>query len=120
MIFSVDGSIQKIIDRTKTQTRRPTDTYQVGWTYAIQPGRGQKAIPEGRIKIVRKEFEVKGIGGNPPWPFPYDITPHEANAEGGYTPEEFEALYEKMHPDWSERFAYEFQFIPSNPKEKSK
>lgn len=114
MIFSVDGSIQKIIDGTKTQTRRPTDRYQVGKDYAIQPGRGKKAIPEGRIRILRKGFEAQGIGGNPPWPFPYDTTPQEASAEGGYTPQEFEALYEELYPSWRTRWAYTLEFIPSD------
>lgn len=112
MIFSIGNHIQQIIEGTKTHTRRPTDRYEVGKTYAIQPGRGKFGIPEGRILILSKQYEVKGIGGHPPWPFPYDTSPEEANAEGGYTPEEYEALYEKMYPDWRERWAYKFKFVP--------
>ncbi|UCD07121.1 MAG: hypothetical protein JSW41_04820 [Candidatus Aenigmatarchaeota archaeon] len=109
MIFSVKGSIQKIIDGTKTQTRRPTDRYEVGKDYAIQPGRGKKAIPEGRIKILKKWREAPGMKSTG---F-FWITAWDADAEGGYKPPDYERLYRKMYPDWFERFAYEFQFIPN-------
>jgi len=36
--------------------------------------------------------------------------PIEAEAEGGYTPEEYEKLYEEMHPGWKERWAYLFHY----------
>lgn len=111
MIFSIGNHISQIIDGSKTQTRRPTDRYEVGKTYAIQPGRGKFGIPEGRVLILSKVYETKGIGGNPLWGLPYDITPEEANAEGGYTPEEYEVGYEKIYPNWRERWAYRFKFI---------
>jgi len=65
VIFSKSDHIQQIILGTKTQTRRPSDRYQVGKTYAIQPGRGKPAIPEGRIFITDKwmETRVLGVGG---------------------------------------------------------
>lgn len=106
MIFSVDGSIEKIKAGTKTQTRRPTDRYQVGKDYAIQPGRTKPGIPEGRIMIIGKQEEWKKI--------PVDLVDsREAILEGGYTPEEFEALYQKMYPGWEKRWAYAIDYMPS-------
>jgi len=110
MIFSVSGSIQKIIDGDKTQTRRPTDRYEVGKTYAIQPGRGKFGIPEGRIEITHSWKEINGE-----W---FPITKHtislfDADDEGGYTPEAYETLYEKMYPGWKIRWAYRFNFVPT-------
>jgi hypothetical protein len=105
MIFSVDGSIEKIKLGTKTQTRRPTDRYQVGKTYAIQPGRTKPGIPEGRIKIVKKwkeEFSPSILSWIPAW---------DADAEGGYKSQDFELLYQKMYPNWTERYAYEFEYV---------
>ena len=107
MIFSVDGSIQKIIDGSKTRTRRPTDRYQVGKTYAIQPGRTQKGIPDGRILIVEKREETGRLNSLSL----YDC--ESAYAEGGYTPEEYETLYEKMYPNWTVRYDYGIKFVPN-------
>jgi len=101
MIFSIGNHIELIQLGLKTETRRPTDKYRVGRTYAIQPGRGKKGIPEGRICIINKweeDWEQK-------------VTEEEANAEGGYTIKDFEDLYEKMYPIWEIRWAYEFIFI---------
>lgn len=110
MIFSVDGSIEKIKNHTKKRTRRPTDRYQVGKTYAIQPGRTKPGIPEGRIQILAKWEEWKRI--------PVDLVDsHEAKVEGGYIPEEFEELYEKMYPNWTERWAYVIDYIPSEGRQ---
>ena len=109
MIFSVDGSIEKIKNGMKTQTRRPNHRYQVGKTYAIQPGRTKSGIPDGRIEITHKWMESDhpaNIKGRV-------ITPLNAQKEGGYTRQDFEELYEKMYPNWTQRWAYEFQFIPS-------
>ncbi|HUW44727.1 MAG TPA: hypothetical protein VMW50_02935 [Dehalococcoidia bacterium] len=41
------------------------------------------------------------------------ILPDEAEAEGGYSSHEYEELYEKMHPGWIERWAYLFQYYPT-------
>lgn len=103
MIFSVYGSIEKIKNRTKTQTRRPTDRYEVGKTYAIQPKRTAKGIPDGRVKILRKITERSNIF--------FTISTYDAFKEGGYTPEEFESLYEKMYPKWTTRYAYKFEYV---------
>ena len=110
MIFSIGNHISQIIEGTKTQTRRPTDRYEVGKTYAIQPGRGKKAIPKGRILILQKWEE----GCNDYYPVsPFPISLFDCEAEGGYTQEEYEALYEKMYPGWKIRSAYRFKFIPN-------
>jgi len=104
MIFAIEGHIERIINETKTQTRRSSDRYEVGRKYSIQPGRGQKAITEGKILIVDKKLEL--IAKH------FPIKANDAEAEGGYTVEDFENLYEKIHPFWGSRFAYTFRFIP--------
>ena len=103
MIFNVEGHIEKIIRGEKTQTRRDSGKYKVGKTYAIQPGRGKLGDSRGRILITHK------------WIEPYWKTIHvnDALAEGNYTPEEYEQLYEQLHPDWAGRWAYEFEFWPT-------
>ena len=101
MIFAIGKHIELIIKGLKTQTRRSSDRYKVGKLYSIQPGRTKKGITEGKIRIIDKTREV--------WPF--TIRPDDAKAEGGYTPEEFEELYEKLHPEWDERMAYTFRFV---------
>ena len=42
----------------------------------------------------------------------YYVLEDEALAEGGYTPSEYEELYEKMHPDWKVRYSYLFRYYP--------
>jgi len=100
MIFNVADHIEQIVKGTKTQTRRDSGKYEVGKTYAIQPRRGKPGDTRGRILITHK------------WIEPYFKTIHvnDALAEGGYAPEEYEQLYEKIHPDWAGRWAYEFEF----------
>lgn len=105
MIFSVADHIQQIIAGTKTQTRRKSDWYQVGKTYSIQPCRTCKGIPEGRIKITAKKTEYKH--------YLLKLSPEDAEAEGGYTPETFETLYNKINPKWMERTAYIFKYTPT-------
>lgn len=94
MIFTPDNC-QLILDGRKTQTRRvmredhyirrrdgrvalvretvdpfaPRVIYQVGGTYAIQPGRGEKAVGRIRVTAIRRE-RLQEIG------------PHDALAEG--------------------------------------
>jgi len=100
MIFAFPGHIDQIVEDTKTQTRRNSDKYNVGQTYAIQSGRGKKGDPRGRILITRKWLEDPGE----------IITDPDAQAEGGYTADEYETLYFKMNPAWMERWCYEFEF----------
>jgi hypothetical protein len=103
MIFSVDGSIEKIKAGTKKQTRRPTHRYQTRKSYAIQPGRTKPGITDGRIRIWEVDVEFQGE----------KISKLDARQEGGYTPEKFEELYEKIYPGWKVRYVYRFRFIPS-------
>jgi len=115
VIFAKADHIKQIIAGTKTQTRRPTDRYKVGRIYAIQPGRGEPGILEGRILITDKWMEAKelGVENNRIVVIPSTvISPEDAQAEGGYTPEEYEALYEEMYPGWMVRYAYEFKVLP--------
>ena len=106
MIFSVEGHILKIISGEKTQTRRASDKYKVGNLYSIQAHRGAEGIPDGKILIAAKREEIKT--SDPRW---YYLLKDEALAEGGYTPEEYEELYEKMHPGWENRFSYLFRYF---------
>lgn len=102
MIFSVADHIEQIKNGTKTQTRRPSDKYRVGNFYAIQPGRGKPGITDGKILILAKRRETNKLM----------IMPDEARAEGGYTPRQYEKLYDKMYPGWVERWSYLFRFFP--------
>ena len=108
MIFSIDGHIDLIKRGKKTQTRRPSDRYQVGKAYSIQPGRGIKGIPEGKILIIDKKGESAHRRG---------ISMRDAKAEGDYSPNSFEDLYEKMYPHWKTRWAYHFKFKQSKRRE---
>ena len=101
MIFSVKDHIDQIKQGTKTQTRRPNNRYKVGKIYAIQPKRGVKAIPEGRIRITKIVRETRDNL----------ITIEQAIAEGGYNREEYERLYEKMYRNWRKRYAFYFEFV---------
>jgi len=109
MIFS-KTHIEQIITGTKTQTRRSSNRYHVGRTYAIQPCRTCKGIAEGRILITAKKAEYKH--------YLIRLSLEDAKAEGGYTPEEYEELYRQMHRGWMERWAYTFKFLPSGDREK--
>jgi len=100
MIFAFPGHIDQIVEGTKTQTRRNSDRYNVGQTYAVQPGRGKKGDPRGRILIIRKWVEDPG----------QIITDADAQAEGGYNADEYETLYFKLNSMWFERWCYEFEF----------
>jgi hypothetical protein len=77
----------KVLDGTKTQTRRPLKfgldlryplpcRYVAGRTYAVQTGRGQKAIGRLLVLDVRSEKVVS-------------ITRADARAEGFGSPAEF-------------------------------
>jgi len=106
MIFSISNHVELIKKGEKTQTRRQSNHYEVGKTYAIQPCRTCKAIKDGRILILKKRTET----------FRH-VNLEDAEAEGGYTPMEFEQLYLKIHPNWRKRFAYTFRFIPKEEVE---
>jgi hypothetical protein len=78
----------------------------IGKFYSIQPSRTSKGIPEGRILILYKSKEARGNR----------ISHFDAKMEGGYTPDGFEELYEKMYPDWRIRWAYTFKFVPKRKR----
>lgn len=129
MIFSIDDHIKKIIEGSKTQTRRPSDRYKIGRTYAVQPGRGRPGIPEGRIFMFRKKREWKPDYSDIPLharfarsmvegECGYPISRLNAGAEGGYTPFEFEELYESMYPGWENRCVYFFHFFTAEELER--
>jgi len=104
MIFAVGNHLEQVVQGIKTQTRRVAKVngliYQIGQTYAIQSGRGKPGDPRGRILITRRWLELHQD----------KITTSDATAEGGYTPEEYEELFNKMHPSWASRYCYEFEF----------
>ena len=104
MIFSVSDHVDQIKAGTKTQTRRKSPAYLVGKTYAIQPGRKEKGIKEGRILVTRKREEKYLDGG---------ISVSDALAEGGYTSGQFETLFSNMYPDWIVRYAYDIRYLES-------
>lgn len=115
VIFSEADHIQQIIAGSKTQTRRASDRYQIGKTYAIQPCRTCKGIPEGRILITAKRLEHRRY--EVLWTKDcHSITPEDALAEGGYTQDAFYLLYKKMDSDWKIRYAYTFKFVPSKQR----
>lgn len=105
MIFSLADHIEQIKAGTKTQTRRPSGKYRQGKLYAIQPGRAKKGIPDGKILIRAKIIELNNP--DPAWGW---ILESDAQAEGGYTPEEYEKLYNEMYPNWEKRYAYLFRY----------
>ena len=114
MIFSESDHIEQIKAGTKTQTRRDSDRYQVGKLYAIQPGRTKPGIPDGKILIVASRLESReGKGGHTLSPMWWKVLDEDALDEGGYTPDEYEALYEKLHPGWKERWVYLFRYYPT-------
>jgi len=109
MIFSIGNHIEQIKKGLKTQTRRNSSRYEIGKSYAIQPGRTKKAIPEGRIMIIKKERENC-----------YEtISRRDALAEGVYMPEELEKLYKQIHVssnnprNWGENLKNDFCYCLS-------
>ena len=108
MIFAVPGHIDLIKKGIKIYTRRTSGRYEKGHNYAIQPKRTKPGIPEGRVRIVSKQYEEKG---NPNYEFP--ISKKQAWGEGKYTPKQFEASYEKLCKKWKWRWAYGILYIPT-------
>jgi hypothetical protein len=69
----------------KTQTRRLSCRYVAGRKYAIQPGRGRKAI--GELTVVRVDEDMR-LG---------DLTLRDARREGFRTTDEFRAYWTQLH-----------------------
>jgi hypothetical protein len=108
MIFSGTSGrgekhIELIFAGMKTQTRRPRGNFEVGKTYAIQPGRCKEADPRGRMKILHIGVENSYESG---------ISSDDAWAEGQYSSTEYEILYEKMYPNWTRRWVLTFVVVP--------
>jgi len=112
MIFT-KNHIEDILQGIKTQTRRNSGRYEIDRTYAIQPCRTCKGIPNGRILIKDKWLEDR-------MEYPDMISWDDAQAEGGYAPQNYESLYEGMHPGWMARWAYVFEFVPQSLSRKVK
>jgi hypothetical protein len=90
VIFHPD-LVAKVLDGSKTVTRRPARglcvcTYEVGRTYAVQPGRGKHAL--GRIRILATTG----------WERITDITDAEAVREGFADAQAFLARWREMYP----------------------
>lgn len=126
MIFSVADTFAKLKDHLKTVTRRPVKKndkmefdgvslarvyregrllWEVGKTYAAQPGRGIEA--DGRIKIISLEVD----------PNPGYMTMDEARKEGFEHPNEFKEVWVEMYGDvalWRPAFRIEFEYIESD------
>lgn len=103
MIF-FEGDIQKIIDGKKTQIRRDSRRYEVGDIISLSSD--DPSVSLHKIKIIEKKMERRNRR----------ITAVAARKEGGYTPKEFEDLYDKMYPNWKKRYAYTFALIPDISK----
>jgi hypothetical protein len=85
----------------KTQSRRQNrGIYKVSKSYAVQRKRAVKS--EGDIRIVMDRI----------WEEFNNISLHDAYAEGGYLPSEFEEVYSKLNPgNWASRWCFEFHVV---------
>lgn len=127
LIFAVPGHIEQIKSGTKTQTRRLWKSgtvlygtelrgkggrllYAVGKTYAVIPGRGQKSVGRIRITKLQDEWRLKWEGEAL---VTVPLSVNDALAEGGYTPEEYDALWLKMYPKGGgySRLVIEFEWV---------
>lgn len=79
--------------------------YKPGHSYSIQPARTKPGIPDGRILILMNLIECKTD------PHDYPISKEHAELEGGYTPEQYEQLFEQMFKGWIYRVAYNIRYI---------
>lgn len=105
MIFKQEY-VDMIISGKKTQSRHPNrGYYKEGHSYAIQPCRTCKGIPGYRIVMDTIRDEHTDIY--------HLISTMDAQAEGGYTPEEFEMLFRALYPKWNRvvRFVFEFHVV---------
>ncbi len=101
--------VEKILTGEKTETRRKVREgeacrYEVGKTYALQPGRGKKAVGRIRITGVRREH----LG---------QMSHHKALREGFTGTGEFlrywQMLYGPFVPDLVEVWAIRFELVAS-------
>ena len=119
MIFK-QHCVDMILSGKKTQTRRPNrGYYKVGHTYAIQPCRICKGIPNYRIEIddiweeVSGEWFSKNFYEKPPNAKLLPVTQAEASEDGYLSPFEFEEAFKEIYPKWDrkKRWAYKFHLV---------
>ena len=132
MIFNVSGHIEMIrnglscikpsdilyhpmpLRIVKTQTRRLNrGIYQVGKDYAVQRKRGAKAEPDIRIvmdRIWEEDCLANDELGKGGFFLSISLSDEDAQAEGGYMPEEFEKIFRKINPNWTGIIRYGFEF----------
>ena len=96
--------LAKIMDGTKTQTRRLSKrTYKAGRTYGVRSRRFDKST--AHIQILQAQQQRLG-----------DITLEDVKAEGFNTLEEFKDTWIKINGFWNPEqiiTAYEFQLVKS-------
>jgi hypothetical protein len=81
--------IEKILDGSKTQTRRLSkQTYKAGRTYGVTCRRYQKS--QAHIQILQAKQQRLG-----------DITREDVKAEGFQTIEEFKETWRKINREWN-------------------
>lgn len=97
----------------KTQTRRPNrGIYKVGRSYAVQRKRGVKA--ERGIRIVMDDIwrEIRDDEPERTNTKLMPISVEDAWAEGGYSPTEFEEVYERIYSKGgNSRWAYKYHVV---------
>jgi hypothetical protein len=119
MIFK-QQMVDAILEGQKTVTRRPVKyldgperermaascRYKVGKDYAIQPGRGQKAV--GRIRILAIDQRPLYVGNRAE-------AGEEARAEGFNRWGEFRAYWIKLYGRFDAQVVHriEFELVPS-------
>ena len=105
----------------KTQTRRLNrGIYQIGKDYAVQRKRGVKAEPGMRIlmdRIWQEDCLANDELGKGGFFLSISLSEEDAQAEGGYTPEEFERLFRELNPNWNGIIRYGFEFHVVEQKE---
>lgn len=104
MIFRPELA-EAIRDGRKTVTRRRSDRYQVGKTYAVQPGRGEFGICRIRVLSVIHQPAFCGY-----------VTDGEAHREGAKHAADFMALWREIHGevaanDGLDVFRIEFELV---------
>ena len=84
MIFGPE-LIGKVLDGSKTVTRRRSSRCQVGKVYAVQPGRGKRHVGHIEIESVQKQS------------LSLVTYPGEAHREGFRSRGDFVNYWEKLH-----------------------
>lgn len=104
--------IEKTLRGEKTQTRRriTNHSYKVGRKYGIRSHWFEK--PVAHILITAKRIERLG-----------DITPEDAQKEGGYTVEEYRREWEKINGSWKpdlKVYVYDYVLIKEHKEKQEK